>query len=765
MSGNISGLIAASITCFSIYHIYYSREARYYAFFFLAAVWIIHSTWNCINAKSSRFSWESYLVYSIAAAFGLGIHQGCYFLVAVTNTYIIIWECLRCAQQLRHRTIKFSHVLLRLIVILAFLILPFMICWPTISATLTKVTNSVHSTSVQGKLIDNLSIKTFVDLQADFWKHLVNKKTAMVLLFLPLILASCKRYWHILILYILIYAVPIITLSFTSKSLFPTFRSKYIVFIFAMSIIAVSAAIGLIIDLFLRLIKYNHWNSIVKIIALSLITASSIIGLIYIYNEKIVNKKYTVFYKEREKGAEKLFDYLSENSDANNIIVGSEEPWRGGVSRWQKYMNKRTGLIKTNRLYRPTAIYKNFDEEVFWPPKKVWYIMSCGMDGLSYKNLNNKFNYRSFQNGKYVLAQTKKPSFTKKELIENTIELYKAYYAARKTGDRRAVFGTIANELESWLRRHKPYSSKTLALIETYKKAYSQNTLNSVPRLLLSLSSINISNVYKYKLNTESIEFGSNIYDQSIVIIPKPVKDNLITISFTNEPNYNILEFDAFVSVKNKWPYEIFEVYGDSQLLKPPIKIKAQKVPRLLRYNIADKNVIQIIIKVGRIGYYEKIILANPLLKQEPFNWNGMKEITSTNFYKMAFINSGRKDDPLAENALVVVPTPDGSSGNILIPLNKQFESFSTQIRVDVNNSNPYETINIYGDEKKLDGIKKIGPNSPPAFIDINVENIDLLRIEVTPGLKGYFEEIVFFDAKFEPKELKRNAMGNSKLK
>ena len=753
ISGNIAGLLAAFITCFSIYHIYYSREARYYAFFFLATVWIVHATWNCINSK---FFWKNYLIYSIAAAFGLGIHQGCYFLVAITNIYLMIWECSRGVQCLKQHTMKLSHVFVRLVVVLCFLVLPLLTCWPIVSNTLNGVTKSVKSTSIEHNTIDNLRFETVVDLQADFWKHLVSKNMATVLLFLPLILIFSKRYWNILILYILVYTIPLITLNHLDKKLLYILHSKYIVFIFAMSIIAVCVAIGFVIDLFLNSIKYKKWNSYFIFAVLSLFTVAFFIGLVRSNNKIFKNSKYAVFYKEREKGPEKLFAYLNKNSKANDIIIGSEEPWRGGLCKWQIYWLKRSDLNKTNKLYRPTAIFENFRGEVFWPPRKVYCIMSCGMTGLSNNKLNKKFNYRFFQNGKYVLVQTKKPCFTKKELVENTIELYKAYYSARKQGDRRAVYGTIASELESWLRQHKPYSSNTLGLVETYRTAYLQNTLNSVPRLLLSLSSINISNVYKYKINTSTIEYGSNIFDQSIVIIPKPIKENTITISFTNEPKYNILEFDAFISVKNKWPYETFEVYGDGQLLKKPIKINAQKEPRLLRYNIVGRNVIQIKIKVGRIGYSEKIILANPILKTESFNWHDIKNITSTNFYKMVLKNVYRKGDIEFKNALVVVPTPEGTSGNIFIPLNKNYKSFSTQISVDVNNSNPYEAINIYGDDKKLDCIKKIGPNTPPAFIEINVENIDLLRIEVTPGLKGYYEKIFFSDAKFEPKKLEK---------
>ena len=596
ISGNIPGLIAAAITCFSYYHIYYSREARYYAFFFLAAVWIIHATWNCINSKSSRFPWKCYLIYSIAAAFGLGIHQGCYFLVAITNTYLMIWECLRGVQYLRRRTMKLTQVFLRLAVVLLFLLLPLLTCWPTISATFTKVSNSVQTTSVQGKLIEDLNFKIFADLQTEFWENLVNKKTAMFLLFSPLILIFCKRYWHILLLYILIYVVPLIILSFTDKSLFDTFRSKYIIFIFTMSIISVSIAIGVIIDAFWRLIKFKRWNTFIKTTALILISLICITGLFHIYNLKLNNPRHARLYRNHRKGPHLLYSYIIANTSSNDFIIGKVKPWR---SDWQNYMTKRSGLDKSNEIYFPSSFHKKINEEIFSHPHKVWYIMDNRMPVLSNTKLNQKFVFNRFA-GTYTLVHTKKPYFTKRELVENTMELYKAYYAARKD-DRGKIYGAIANTLESWLSKQKKFYSSAS---------------------LLSLSSINISNTYKYKLNTSEIEYKNNKYNQSILIIPKPVKDNIITISFTNESNYNVFEFETFLIVKSKWPYEIFELYGDGQLLKAPIKIRATDSPQKLRYNILNKNEIQIIIKVGHCGYYEKIILANPILKREPNSGN-----------------------------------------------------------------------------------------------------------------------------------------------
>ena len=746
MSGVIPGLIAAAITCFSYYHIYYSREARYYSFFFLAAVWIIHAAYNCINSKSSRLPWKSYLIYSIAAVFGLGIHQGCYFLVAITNTYLMIWECLRAVQYLLQRTMKLSKVSLRLAVVLFFLLLPMLTCWPTISATFAKVTNSVQTTSVQAKLIDDLNFKTFVDLQTDYWENLVNKKTAIFLLVLPLLLIFCKRYWHILILYIIIYITPLFTLSFTDKSLFDTFRSKYLIFIFVMSVISVSIAIAFIIDILRRLIKYKRWNTYIKISALILLSLISIAGLHHIYNKKLDNPRYARLYRNHRKGPQYLYSYLIANASSNDFIIGKVRPWR---SDWQNYMTKRSGLDKINKIYFPSSFHKEINEEIFLHPHKVWYVLDYDMPSLSNNKLNKKFVFNTFA-GTYTLVHTKKPCFTKRELVESTMELYKAYYVARRTGNRGEIYGEIANKLESWLNKQKPYSSNTLAIIKTQKNIYSKNIS------LLSLSSIKISDAFNFKLNTSKIEFKNNKYNQSILIIPKPVKDNIITISFSNEFSYNIFEFKAFIDVKNKWPYEIFEVYGDGQLLNAPVKIRATDPPRKFRYIIAGRNIIQMKIKVGRRSYYEKIILANPILKRGTFNWHDIKNITSTNFYKMVFKKDYRKGNIVFKNALVVVPTPDGTPGNILIPLNKKYERFSTQISVDVNNPNPYETITIYGDNKKLDYIKKIGPNTPPVCLKINTKDVDLLRIEVAPGHKGYYEKIIFFDAKFEPKEFEK---------
>ena len=595
ISGNIPGLIAAAITCFSYYHIYYSREARYYAFFFLAAVWIIHAVWNCINSKSSQLPWKCYLIYSIAAAFGLGIHQGCYFLVAITNIYLMIWECLRGIQYLHRRNMKFSQVFLRLAVVLVFLLLPLLTCWPTISTTFTKVTNSVQTTSLHVKLIDDLNIETFIELQADYWQILVNKKIATILLILPLILIFCKRYWHILLLYILIYIIPLITLSFTDTSLFDTFRSKYLIFIFVISVISVSITIGFIIDILRRVIKFKRWNTFIKISVLSLLSFISIAGLIHTYKKKSSDQSYARLYLNHNKGPQKLYSYIIANVSSNDIIIGKVKPWR---SDWQNYMTKRSGLDKKNIVYSPSSFYKKINEEIFPIPRKIWYVLDYNMHAPSNNKLNKKFVFNKFA-GTYTLVHTKKPCFTKRELVESTIELYKAYYTAQKLGGRGKKYGEIADKLESWLNKQKPdYSSASL----------------------LSLSSISISNTYKYKLNTSEIEYKNYKYNQSILIIPKPIKNNIITISFSNEFACNIFEFEAFLKVKSKWPYEIFELYGDGQLLKEPVKIRAIDAPRKFRYNITGKNIIQIKIKVGQRGYYEKIIVANPILKQESFN-------------------------------------------------------------------------------------------------------------------------------------------------
>ena len=611
ISGNIPGLIAAAITCFSYYHIYYSREARYYAFFFLAAVWIIHAAYNCINSKSSRFPWKCYLIYSIATAFGLGIHQGGYFLVAITNTYLMAWECLRGAQHLRRRTMKLTQVFLRLIIVLCFLLLPLLICWSTIATTFAKVTNSVQATSTQEKLIENLSFKTFVDLQAGYWKDSIRKNYTIYLIFIPFILLACKRYWHILLLYILIYVIPLITLSFADKSLFDTFRSKYIIFIFVISIMSVSIAIGTVIDLFLRLIKSKQWYTLIKICALCILSLISIAGLLYIYNLKLNNPRYVRLYRNSLNGPQKMYSYLIANTSSNDFVIGKVRPWR---SDWQNYMNKYSGLDKINKVFFPSSFHKKIKEEIFSHPHKVWYVLDNKMPVISNTKLNKKFAFNRFA-GTYTLVNTKNPCFTKRELVENTKELYKAYCAARKDG-RGKIYGAIANKLESWLSKQKLYSSNALALVEIQKNTYSKSVS------LLSLSSISISNIYKYKFNISKVEYKNNKYNQSILIIPKPVKNTEITISFINESNYNIFEFEAFLDVKSKWPYEIFELYGDDKLLKEPVKIRATDAPRKLCYNITGKNKIQMKIKVGQRGYYEKIILANPILKSEPNSEN-----------------------------------------------------------------------------------------------------------------------------------------------
>ena len=94
-----------------------------------------------------------------------------------------------------------------------------------------------------------------------------------------------------------------------------------------MSIIAISITSGLIIDMFLRLIKYKHWNTIVKIIILSLITFTSIIGLKHIYNNKLKNPRYAKLYRDSRKGFEQIFGYLNANVKSNDIIIGSELVW------------------------------------------------------------------------------------------------------------------------------------------------------------------------------------------------------------------------------------------------------------------------------------------------------------------------------------------------------------------------------------------------------------------------------------------------------
>jgi len=760
MSGNIPGLIAAAITCFSYYHIYYSREARYYSFFFLAAVWIIHATWNCINSKSSRFPWKSYLMYSIAAAFGLGIHQGCYFLVAITNTYLMIWECLRGIQYLRQRTMKFSHMFVRLIVVLCFLVLPLLTCWPTIVNSFNKVSNSIETTSTlssHGKLIENLNLKTFVDLQADYWKELISKKHIIYIVFIPFLLLFKKRYWHILLLYILLFSVPLITLSLTDKSLFDTFRSKYIIFIFVMSVISVSVAIGLIVNFFLNLVKYKKWNAIVKLIILSLITLLCVYGLIDFYNKKLKTPSYAQFYHEKGKSIEKLYAFLGSNMASNSILIVSEYPRKPGGTGlhadvyWQNYWAKRSGIILTNKIYRPKTLRNKLRGKVFWPPRDIWYILTCGQSGLTDKYINQNYFIHKFKRSKNILVHPMKPCFSKYELIRNTIKLFKAYSAKRRPGDRREAYLKAATNLEKWLKKQKPYSSNVVMLVEAYKqKFYKKN--KSYPAISLAdIFSLNVKNAYSYAIYANASEHNFSKYNSIIKIVPPRKKEPAI-ISFINKSEYNVLEFEAFLPVQNKWPYDVVEVYGDNHLLKQPVKIKTQKAPQLLRYNIAGRTDIKIKVKSGRLGYYEEFILANPVIKYEPITWCDFPSIEYTNFYSKSI----QKNANTLKKELCVVPMGNGTAGSILIPLNKHYDQLSIQIRVESPNKWPYEVITIYGDDKVIGGIDRINVNDSILPLIINTKGVGKLRIEIKPGRKAYYEKVILFDSKFEPSELKK---------
>ncbi len=751
MSGNVAGLIAATITCFSIYHIYYSREARYYAFFFLAAVWIIHATWNCINSKSSRFPWKSYLIYSIAAAFGLGIHQGCYFLVAVTNTYLMVWECLRCWQQLRQHTIKFSHAFVRLIVILCFLVLPLLTCWSTISATVTKTTNSVQTTSVQPKLIENLNFKTFVNLQADYWKGLVNKNHITYLVFIPFLLLFKKKYWHILLLYILLFSIPLITLSFTDKSLFPMFLSKYIIFIFVVSIISVSVAIGFVVNLFLRLVKYKQWNVIVKLSILSLITLLCIYGLICFYNTKLKTSGYAQFYRERRKDTQKIFAYLGANMGNDSILIVSEYPTKSGGTGlhtdnyWQNYLAKRSGIILTNKIYRPKTLRNKLRTKVFWPPRDVWYILTCGQSGFTDKYINQNYFIHKFNRSKNILVHSLKPCFSKHELIENTIKLFEAYSINRRPGDRREAYLKAAHNLEKWLKMQKPYSTNVVLRIEAYKQKFYKNNESHPSISLTDIFSLKIKDAYKYNICAHRSNHNFDEYNSIIKIVPPRRKESAI-ISFVNKSKYNVLEFEAFLTIQNKWPYDIIEVYGDGQLLKSPVKIKAQKDPQFLRYNIAGKSDIKIKIKSGRPGYYEEFILANPIIKHESLTLSDFPSIEYTNFYS----KSVQKNIKTKKDELCVVPMGNGTAGGILIPLNKRCDQFSIHIKVKSPNKWPYEIITIYGDDKMIGGIDRINVKDSALPLIVNTKGVEKLRIEVKPGRKAYYEKVMFFDIKFD---------------
>ena len=128
-----------------------------------------------------------------------------------------------------------------------------------------------------------------------------------------------------------------------------------------------------------------------------------------------------------------------------------------------------------------------------------------------------------------------------------------------------------------------------------------------------NVSEISNSNFHKVAAQKLYQKFGVDCTN-TLLVVPSPDGTaGIITIPLNKK--YKSFFTRVCVAIDNPWPYETITVYCDGQERELIKKIGPKHEPHNLNINTENVDVLTIMVKPGRKGYYEKVVFFDSILK------------------------------------------------------------------------------------------------------------------------------------------------------
>jgi hypothetical protein len=751
------GIFCAALVTFSYYHIYYSREARYYPFLYLICILTVLAAWLCINTDRNTIPWKTYGFYMLSSIAGLGIHQGYYFIFAVLTCYLGIYESIRGLYSVFYNKTagQVKKQLARISIIYVFLIIPVGIWSPVLmdkvgtGKTALSITSQVSNTTLPGFTYD-----TILYLLKDFWRNdtifswipILLISTAAVLLF--------SKKFHIVLWWLA--TLLLTTWYFSHASFQHKFHTKYVLYIAVLSltvigtgvqqyIVLITSAVNRIISP-LRHISSDK-NSYYTTVGAGIL--SCLIATLFLLAQPY-NDSFKLVFKDYRKDDVTLFSFLESKYNPHDLVISYEEPWRGGLPLWIVYYQSLSPSVIN--IIRP----KGTTEEAFVispVPMKLFWIMGIRSYGSDTGSLRNEFIFYPF--GSRMLIESKEYVYSKYQAVQLTQKLFEWYSKSPGFNDRIGVYGVIAGELQRWLNAHTANES-FYTLLAAVSNAPVNVPLISEELYLADMADLQASNVLNGIITGRTytgdpvVKEGS-LYEKSIST--HPMQEKLSVITFNNNFFYNRFNTYLFISGSNALGSVRFHVYGDGTNLFKSGMIKYNSSVYPVSVDISRVNILQLMVDPVKNNYGDHAIWGNPKLSYVVSKTYvaDMTGISVTNSYSKASFGKTPDGMPLSiENDLyfkgIWIHAPQKGVCVINIPIQKKYNTFTTC--VDVHNTNPVASVSfvVKGDDAILHDTGVIRGGDPPRNLTVPVSNIEQLELIVDPHNYNYYDHAVWGD-------------------
>ena len=344
----ISGLIAASITTFLYFTVYFSREARFYPLFFLLSCFLISAAFEILKGNRTI---RPYIYYSLIGLTGLYTHSGFWIFFAISNVFLVLYLFIMLLYEWKSYTNKLSGLCY-------FILKVFILATPVfLTIPLFFSLNGPNSTrpSFDGTMmIQKLNYSTINNFYIQYWKHTpfaeyVLLGIAIIVLFFILSSLICffkssnrckiNSNSNLQTLIITLYLVSISIFPFVIASYIPRsairepLRAKYFIFILVSNIFLISYFFSEVLDLVLvKIVNCDQYiKRIIKLIcALIFISWFGFSTTNKIFKSDLFKPDYSI-----EKAANKLCEVYSDDcyvfSDARIFNLWIRYAVRAGI--------------------------------------------------------------------------------------------------------------------------------------------------------------------------------------------------------------------------------------------------------------------------------------------------------------------------------------------------------------------------------------------------------------------------------------------------
>lgn len=307
-----NGIIAATITAFSWYLIYHSREARFYPLYFLIASFLLLYGTLILIQKVEDDTLKNYFAYTIFASLGMYAHSGFWMLFAISNSFL----ALAITIKFFFSNLDFKEKIKGIIIRIGIIAIPLLVSLPLFIHLTQKDSDRAYSTG--GKMLPDLTYKAINSFSLEFWGLCPFAKYALIIItimgFLMLLVRQLRKQAAY---YLAIKLLPFIVASFLPNNIIKeNLKASYIIFILASDILIVSLFFSYVINVLSYLLC-----KLVKFIKSDLLAVCLSIVFCVAFSFNVIPKLYrSGLYKPYQRLGQPV-EYLLEIFKPNQFVI------------------------------------------------------------------------------------------------------------------------------------------------------------------------------------------------------------------------------------------------------------------------------------------------------------------------------------------------------------------------------------------------------------------------------------------------------------